>query len=840
MLQLRTLGQLDLRDSHDGRTIGSVLAQPKRLALLVYLVLARPRGCHPRNELLGTFWPDVREERGRHALRQALYQLRQSLGEDVLTVHGASDVGIDPAGLWCDAREFDDLLDRGDTVAGLELYGGHLLVGFAIDDCPDFDDWLERRRGELRQRAVDAALATEGADELRWLRAAAGWAPWDETVLRRLMQALVASGQPGDALQAYATTVARLRDDLEFEPSPETVRLAAAIRSAPPPPAMLSLDGHTPAAPARPPGVAARTVAAARTIAADRPPVSRPRHIIRVAGVAAAAGFALLLGTRAPSPDPAAPLATSATRVLVASFERPSGDATAAVVAEMAADWIAQGLTHTGMVQVVPGSMLRREGERMRESVAALAAATGSGYIVHGSVYRHDSELVFQVRIARETGELLRGVEYRAPPDEPVVVAVDRLRQRVLGAFATVLDARLAAWADAASQPPSFEAYRLVADGMDLFYRQPTPDYRGAATRFQAAALSDTAFTAPLIWAAFALYQAAQMTEADSLARSLASRRDRIMPWDRAMLDWLIAAFGPDRIATYDAMHRVVAIVPASEWRFQLAVEALSINRPREALDILIDIDPTQGWLRAFPRYWRNRANARHHLGDFEGELREVALMRRQFPGSGDDIELRALAALGRADSLAARLAALEPDMPPPRRASTRHMIADELRAHGHADAAATMLTRALELYDAAAREAAGQQGLRIPHASALFSAGRDEEARPLLKAVVAERPYAFGAQALLGSIAARAGRVDEAERIASELERHRNPFNYGEDTLRRACIPAHLGDRQGALRVVREAFSHGLFFSPFIHTLECLFELHGDPQFEALMRPRG
>jgi tetratricopeptide (TPR) repeat protein len=403
-----------------------------------------------------------------------------------------------------------------------------------------------------------------------------------------------------------------------------------------------------------------------------------------------------------------------------------------------------------------------------------------------------------------------------------------------------VLDARLAAWADAASQPPSFEAYRLMADGMDLFYRQPSPDYRGAATRFQAAALSDTAFTAPLIWAAFALYQAAQMTAADSLARSLASRRDRIMPWDRAMLDWLIAVFGPDRIATYDAMHRVVAIVPASEWRFQLAAEALSVNRPREALDILIDIDPTQGWLQTFPRYWAARATARHQLGDFEGELHDVALMRQQFPGSGNDIELRALAALGQTDSLAARLAALEPGMPLPRRASTRHMIADELRAHGHADAASAMLARALELYDAAAREAAGQQGMRIPHARALFSAGRDEEARPLLEAAVAERPYAFHATALLGSIAARAGRVADAERIASELERDRNPFNYGEDTLRRACIPAHLGDRQGALRVVREAFSHGLLYSPFIHTLECLFELHGDPQFEALMRPRG
>ena len=43
MIRLRTLGPLDLRGS-DGEELRTILAQPKRVALLAYLALATPRG----------------------------------------------------------------------------------------------------------------------------------------------------------------------------------------------------------------------------------------------------------------------------------------------------------------------------------------------------------------------------------------------------------------------------------------------------------------------------------------------------------------------------------------------------------------------------------------------------------------------------------------------------------------------------------------------------------------------------------------------------------------------------------------------------------------------------
>ena len=72
MISFRTLGTTDLR--RDGKEISTVLAQPKRLALLAYLASARPRGFHSRDSVLALFWPDADAERARNSLRQALFR----------------------------------------------------------------------------------------------------------------------------------------------------------------------------------------------------------------------------------------------------------------------------------------------------------------------------------------------------------------------------------------------------------------------------------------------------------------------------------------------------------------------------------------------------------------------------------------------------------------------------------------------------------------------------------------------------------------------------------------------------------------------------------------------
>jgi hypothetical protein len=131
MIRFRALGALDLVRS-EGPEIRTVLAQPKRVALLAYLAVARPTGFHRRDRLLAMFWPDAEDERARASLSRAIYFLRRELGDDVIVNRGDDEISLNPDRVWCDAAAFESHLDRGQAREALELYRGDLLPGFSL------------------------------------------------------------------------------------------------------------------------------------------------------------------------------------------------------------------------------------------------------------------------------------------------------------------------------------------------------------------------------------------------------------------------------------------------------------------------------------------------------------------------------------------------------------------------------------------------------------------------------------------------------------------------------------------------------------------------------------
>jgi tetratricopeptide (TPR) repeat protein len=153
---LAVLGRLDLT-LPDGRSLDAVLVQPKRLALLVYLAIALPRGFHRRDSLLALFWPELDRARGGGALRQALHFLRTHLPEGLLVNRGTEEVRLAGDRFTCDAVQFDTALDLGREEAALDSYDGDLLPGFHLAGAPDFSRWLDMERERLRQRAARAA-----------------------------------------------------------------------------------------------------------------------------------------------------------------------------------------------------------------------------------------------------------------------------------------------------------------------------------------------------------------------------------------------------------------------------------------------------------------------------------------------------------------------------------------------------------------------------------------------------------------------------------------------------------------------------------------------------------
>ena len=156
MVRCRTLGVLELRGPAEQEQL-SVLSQPKRAALLVYLAIATPRGFHRRDTLLALFWPDSDQEHARAALRQSLTFLRHELGPEVIQTRGGEDVGVDPERLWCDVVAFEEGIRGDDLEHGLEFYRGDFLIGFHISGCGEFERWVEQRRRELEPLERDVS-----------------------------------------------------------------------------------------------------------------------------------------------------------------------------------------------------------------------------------------------------------------------------------------------------------------------------------------------------------------------------------------------------------------------------------------------------------------------------------------------------------------------------------------------------------------------------------------------------------------------------------------------------------------------------------------------------------
>src|SRR5690242_5015238 len=112
MLRLRALGTIDLRRD-DGEELGAVLAQPKRVALLVYLALAARGTWLRRDRVMALFWPELDAERARNSLNQALHFLRRHLGSQTVLARNSEEIAVAPELLWCDAIAFDEAVAAG-------------------------------------------------------------------------------------------------------------------------------------------------------------------------------------------------------------------------------------------------------------------------------------------------------------------------------------------------------------------------------------------------------------------------------------------------------------------------------------------------------------------------------------------------------------------------------------------------------------------------------------------------------------------------------------------------------------------------------------------------------
>lgn len=224
------------RVERDGQEIPSSMWRRRRAAeLLTLLALARDH-CLSRDAAIETLWPGKEPKRAAGNLHRALYDLRQVIGSEGVTLERGK-VRLAEA-VWTDVESFETANRDGtiDISEIIELYPGDLLP-----ETTELEPVVWRRE-HLRRQFFDAALRlarrsreNNPAAAIAALRHAIAIDPAEETVLL-LMQLLDETGRRREALSQFEKIEKVLRKELGTEPSRRLQEMAHSLRQSSPSP----------------------------------------------------------------------------------------------------------------------------------------------------------------------------------------------------------------------------------------------------------------------------------------------------------------------------------------------------------------------------------------------------------------------------------------------------------------------------------------------------------------------------------------------------------------------------------------------------------------------------
>jgi len=223
-VRLITLGGLAL--TRDGAPYAGAAAQRRRMAILAVLAVSGRTGAS-RDKLLAYFWPDSGEDQARHALNQALFQVRQALGPDSIT-SASTSLALNPAVVTSDVAEFEQASADRALERAAALYQGPFLDGFFLSDAPDFERWVATTRSRLARTwgsivdslATSAAVRHDRTAVVRWRQQLANAEPLNAHSVIALVEAHVAAGDRAAALRAVTAHDTLVRTELDGEPDP--------------------------------------------------------------------------------------------------------------------------------------------------------------------------------------------------------------------------------------------------------------------------------------------------------------------------------------------------------------------------------------------------------------------------------------------------------------------------------------------------------------------------------------------------------------------------------------------------------------------------------------------
>ena len=258
---------------------GGPVSFDTRKATAVLALLAVHEHELSRERLAALLWPEADAARARASLRRTLSVTAAAAGPGLRVTRTA--VALDPGRVQVDVTDFEALAagpDAGALDRAARLYRDDFLAGFALRDCPEFDDWQAATADRLRQRLAAVlerlvAACTAAGDLDRAVAHAQRWQaldPLHEPAYQVLIRLLGWAGQRSAALRQYRALVRILDTELAVRPLPETTQLYDDVRA-----------GRLAPAPGRPPE-------------ANRAPPGRPPAPSRAGGAPGPAGWPLV------------------------------------------------------------------------------------------------------------------------------------------------------------------------------------------------------------------------------------------------------------------------------------------------------------------------------------------------------------------------------------------------------------------------------------------------------------------------------------------------------------------------------------------------------------------
>ena len=558
--------------------------------------------------------------------------------------------------------------------------------------------------------------------------------------------------------------------------------------------------------------------------------------------VAIVVGAGIYLWPRFSSqPEKASPQATSTlerNRVVVAIFENQTGDTSLDPLGKMAADWITEGLTRLGSVEVVPTSLVfdlvrspSSPATRPKDPLIALAEATGAGLVVSGAYYLQGQTLQVQARITDAVeNRLLYAVEPANGPRDRAMEAVEVVRKRVVEAVAAGQGTTMELLTQE-RKPPKYEAYQEFVRAEEVAGVVDLPEMTGHLNR---ALELDPEFVAPRFRLMAHYLSTGNGAEAAKQLEIVEKIGEQLTPVQRRLVDYFKASLAGRQEGALNAARELVRLAPGDVWNnYLLAIDEYMTNHPKRAIEVLdkpvrweLMVNPGRkgGW-----GYFDILLASLHQLGEYERELVEARKCRKIYPEIvfPQVREAGALIALGRIDEAEKVIQeSLGTSFQWGTSGVLLYVSAQELRSHGRREDSLKMAGRAYQW--------ASDHQEKLP--ASLYLAARWEEARAAFEARAKEQPDELRFRGFLGSLAARRGDRAEATRISEELRKIERPYLYGENIYQRARIAAQLGQKDEAVSLLREAISQG-WSGPLVDgTLSYAKACHREMDFEPLI----